>query len=140
MAPALRISAWSEHFHNSTLLNPYILVKNWILIKFIGHLNSRQIALYSDQHLNADLLSDIQMPVNVHYSNGVWNTRQFVCYLDHGLNTGPFNDQTGFNHLNTGLVQYSDPYWKFFCLQYRRCFYLIVRSSVNFIRHHLPKK
>ena len=51
------------------------------------------------------------MPVNVHFSNGVWNTGQFVCYLDHGLNTGPFNDQTGFNHLNIGFVRYSDPHY-----------------------------
>ena len=26
------------------------------------------------------------------------------------LNTGPFNNRTGFNHLNTGLVHYLDPH------------------------------
>ena len=34
----------------------------------------------------------------------------YVRYSDHGLNTRPFNDRTGFNHLNTGLVRYSDPH------------------------------
>ena len=26
------------------------------------------------------------------------------------LNTGPFNDRTGFNHLNTGLIGNLDPH------------------------------
>ena len=32
--------------------------------------------------------------------------------ISHGLNNVPFDDRTVFNHLNTGLVRYSDPYCK----------------------------
>ena len=32
-----------------------------------------------------------------------------VWYSGHGLNNGPFNDRTDFEHLNTKLVRYSDP-------------------------------
>ena len=31
-----------------------------------------------------------------------------VCYSSNGLNIGPFNNRTVFNHLNTVLVRYSD--------------------------------
>ena len=35
-------------------------------------------------------------------------------FLSHDLNNGPFKDRTGFNHLNTKLVCYSDPHITFF--------------------------
>ena len=39
----------------------------------------------------------LRCPVAVHYSNG-------------DLNSGPFDDPTVFDHLNTGRVCYSDPH------------------------------
>ena len=38
------------------------------------------------------------------------NDELLVCYSGHGLNNGPFDEQTVLNHLNTGLVRYSDPH------------------------------
>ena len=50
-------------------------------------------------------------PVTVCYSDIDLNTRQFVRYSDHGLNTGPFNVRTGLNPSNTELVRYLDPHY-----------------------------
>ena len=44
-----------------------------------------------------------------------------VRYSNGDLNSGPFNDQTVFDHLNTGRVCYSDPrcifLWVFLCVK-----------------------
>ena len=39
-----------------------------------------------------------------------WQTITISDILDHYLNTGPFDNQTQIYHLNTRLVQYSDPH------------------------------
>ena len=44
------------------------------------------------------------------------NRRLFAWYSIHGLNTAPFGDQTATDNSNTGLVSYSDPHFKHFCL------------------------
>ena len=48
--------------------------------------------------------------VTFHYWDGDLNNGLLVRYSDHGLITGPFDDRTGFDHLNTGLVCHSDPH------------------------------
>ena len=41
---------------------------------------------------------------------GQENSGKIVHYSDHFLNSRPFDYQTTFDHLNTRLVWYSDPY------------------------------
>ena len=50
-----------------------------------------------------------------HLNNGHFGSRSgffSVCFSDHHLNTGPFDNRTQINHLNTRLVRYSDGYYK----------------------------
>ena len=72
--------------------------------------------ILSIDSLGAERLSDCRFLDCNHLNNGL-----FVQYSSHGLNTGkksiiqmpnnrPFNNRTIFNHLNTGLVRYSDPH------------------------------
>ena len=54
---------------------------------------------------------------DVRYSNGSWVFRppfeyrtKFSPVFKWHLNNGPFGDQTTFDHINSRLVQYSDPH------------------------------
>ena len=45
----------------------------------------------------------------------------FVCYSDSGLNGRPFGYRTGLDHLNNGLVCYSDPHQIYETTVNRKC-------------------
>ena len=45
----------------------------------------------------------------------------FVCFLDSGLNGQPLGYQTGLDHLNNGLVCYSDPHQIYETTVNRKC-------------------
>ena len=56
---------------------------------------------------------------------------RIVQYSDHCLNNRPFDYQTTFDHLNTKLVRYSDPY----CIQMVISCLIIKWSGI-----HMPVK
>ena len=55
-------------------------------------------------------------------------------YLDGGLNSGPFDDRTGLNHSNTGLVRYSDPH---FILVMTQIFFEILFKTKHLVKSAL---
>ena len=91
------------------------LLTIWIPDMFDIHFPTATNFIYSgdlnNEHLNTGniwitnfYLSSIQL-------SGI---HMVVWYLDHYFNTWPFGNWTTFDHLNTGLLGYSDPHFKIF--------------------------
>ena len=96
----------------------------------------RVLPWYKSHDLNSGLKSVIQVMNHatydlnngqiVHFLFGIqviawitdhWVNRLFVRYSGHALNKRPFDDRTCLDHLNTGLVRYSDPHCSRFSIR-----------------------
>ena len=59
----------------------------------------------------------------------------FACCLNGSLKNRSFNDPTHVHDLNTGLVQYSDPYFKevyLTCMSVVKNYYIVVKFEQRF--------